>query len=87
MSTDDDRFVPVPVPVGDGRYDIGDDARLAIFEQLLHDWRFEEGVLTPEKKRQLAMLAAASVRAVLHEIGTLGAMHQPAPAQETERGR
>jgi hypothetical protein len=65
-----DRWEPVPVPLGDGRHDIGDDVRAAIVERLTSDWNRDPD-LTPEKARQLAMWAAASVRALLHELGTL----------------
>lgn len=79
-----ERYQPVPVPEGDGRHDIGDDARAAIVERLTSDWSRDPD-LTPEKVRQLAMWAAASVRALLHELGTLkdmGALHSsPAPSE------
>ena len=65
-----DRWEPVPVPQGDGRHDIGDDVRAAIVQRLIDDWSRDPD-LTPEKVRQLAMWAAASVRALLHELGTL----------------
>jgi hypothetical protein len=65
-----ERFQPVPVPRGDGRHDIGDDVRAAIVERLTSEWSRDPD-LTPEKARQLAMWAAASVRALLHELGTL----------------
>jgi len=67
---DRDRFVPVPVPLGDGRHDIGDDVRAAIVHRLIEEWRHDPD-LTPEKVRHLAMWAGASVRALLHELGTL----------------
>lgn len=65
-----DRWEPVPVPHGDGRHDIGDDVRAAIVKRLTSDWSHDPA-LTPEKVRQLAMWAGASVRALLHELGTL----------------
>lgn len=65
-----DRWEPVPVPLGDGRHDIGDDVRAAIVQRLTEDWSRDPD-LTPEKARQLAMWAGASVRALLHELGTL----------------
>ena len=49
---------------------IGDDVRAAIVQRLIDDWSRDPD-LTPEKVRQLAMWAAASVRALLHELGTL----------------
>jgi ribosomal protein L37AE/L43A len=67
---DDERWEPVPVPKGDGRHDIGDDVRAAIVQRLTEDWSRDPD-LTPEKVRQLAMWAGASVRALLHELGTL----------------
>lgn len=66
----DERWQPVPVPQGDGRYDIGDEVRAAIVERLQSDWSHDPD-LTPEKVRQLAMWAAASVRSLLHELGML----------------
>lgn len=74
---------PIPIPQGDGRHDIGDDARAAIVERLTADWSRDPD-LTPEKARQLAMWAAASVRSLLHELGTLkdmGALQPPAESQ------
>lgn len=65
-----DRWEPTPVPQGDGRHDIGDDVRAAIVHRLIDDWSRDPD-LTPEKARQLAMWAGASVRALLHELGTL----------------
>jgi len=65
-----DRWEPVSVPLGDGRHDIGDDVRAAIVERLTSDWSHDPD-LTPEKVRQLAMWAGASIRALLHELGTL----------------
>jgi hypothetical protein len=73
-----DRFEPVPVPQGDGRHDIGDDVRAAIVERLTSDWSCDPD-LTPEKARQLAMWAAASVRALFHELGTLRDAAAPRP--------
>ena len=67
-----DRWEPVPVPQGDGRHDIGDDVRAAIVQRLIDDWSRDPD-LTPEKVRQLAMWAAASVRALLHDRGANGA--------------
>ena len=69
-SADIERYHPVPVPRGDGRHDIGDDVRAAIVERLTSEWSRDPD-LTPEKARQLAMWAAASVRALFHELGTL----------------
>ena len=66
----DERWEPVPVPLGDGRHDIGDDMRAAIVKRLIEDWSRDRD-LTPEKVRQLAMWAGASVRALFHELGTL----------------
>jgi hypothetical protein len=65
-----DRWEPVPVPQGDGRHDIGDDVRAAIVNRLIEDWSRDRD-LSQEKVRQLAMWAGASVRALLHELGTL----------------
>lgn len=64
-------YEPVPVPRGDGRHDIGDDTRTAIFHRLHDDFTLAAPWLTAEQRKHLAMLAAASVRALLHEIGTL----------------
>ena len=66
----DHRYEPVPVPRGDGRHDIGDDVRAAIVERLVSDWSRDTD-FAPEKVRQLAQWAGASVRALLHELGTL----------------
>lgn len=66
----EERWQPVPVPLGDGRHDIGDDMRAAIVQRLISDWSHDPD-LTPEKARQLAMWAGASVRALLHELGML----------------
>ena len=65
-----DRWEPVPVPEGDGRNDIGDEVRAAIVRRLIDDWSHDPD-LTPEKARRLAMWAGASVRSLLHELGTL----------------
>jgi hypothetical protein len=65
-----ERWQPVPVPRGYGRHYIGDDVLAAIVERLTSDWSRDPD-LTPEKARQLAMLAGASVRSLLHELGTL----------------
>jgi hypothetical protein len=73
------RWEPVPVPQGDGRHDIGDDVRAAIVQRLMSDWSHDPD-LTPAKVRQLAMWAGASVRALLHEIGTLRDMTAAPPA-------
>lgn len=66
-----------PVPRGDGRHDIGDDTRAAIFHRLHDDFTLAAPWATAEQRRQLAMLAAASVRALLHELGTLRDMAAP----------
>lgn len=76
----DDRWQPTPTPIGDGRHDIGDDARAAIVRRLMDDWSRDPD-LSPEKVRQLAQWAAAAVRALLHELGTLRDM---ANADRTE---
>lgn len=65
-----DRWEPVPVPLGDGRHDIGDDVRAAIVRRLMDEWSRDPD-LTPERVRQLAMWAGASVRALMHELGML----------------
>ncbi len=70
MAETNDRWEPTPVPKGDGRHDIGDEMRAAIVERLISDWSRDPD-LSPEKVRQLAMWAGASVRALMHEIGTL----------------
>lgn len=44
--------------------------RAAIVHRLIEEWRHDPD-LTPEKVRHLAMWAGASVRALLHELGTL----------------
>jgi len=67
----EDRREPVPVPPGDGRHDIGDDTRATIFHRLHDDFTLAAPWATAEQRRHLAMLAAASVRALLHELGTL----------------
>lgn len=67
----DERWQPMPVPLGDGRHDIGDDARAAIFHRLHDDFTLAAPWMTAEQRRRLAMFAAASVRALLHELGTL----------------
>lgn len=78
---------PTPVPVGDGRHDIGDAARLAIYHRLMADW-CRDPDLAPEKKHHLAMFAAASVRALLHETGVLRDMAAvPAPHREPETSK
>lgn len=70
-----DTWQPVPIPQGDGRHDIGDDVRAAIVRHLMDDWSRDPD-LSPEKVRQLAMWAAASVRALLHELGALQDMQR-----------
>ena len=70
------RYQPVPVPQGDGRHDIGDDVRAAIFHRLHDDFTLAAPWANAEQRRQLAMLAAASVRALLHELGTLRDMEK-----------
>lgn len=70
----EDRWQPAPVPLGDGRHDIGDDTRAAIFHRLHDDFTLAAPWTTAEQRRQLAMLAAASVRALLHELGALREM-------------
>jgi hypothetical protein len=66
----DDRWQPVPVPLGDGRHDVGDAVRAAIAQRLIEDFgRLPE--LTPQQVHHLALFAAASVRSLLHELGTL----------------
>jgi hypothetical protein len=72
-----DRYEPVPVPLGDGRHDIGDDVRAAIFYRLHDDFTLAAPWLTAQQRKQLAMLAAASVRALLHELGTLRDLAAP----------
>jgi hypothetical protein len=67
--SENERWEPTPVPLGDGRHDIGDDTRVAIVRRLRED--FERTGMQPEQARQLAMLAAACVRALLHELGVL----------------
>lgn len=69
-----DRFEPTPVPPGNGRHDIGDNTRAAIFHRLHDDFTLAAPWLTAEQRRHLAMLAAASTRALLHELGTLRGM-------------
>jgi hypothetical protein len=54
----DDRWEPVPVPLGDGRHDIGDDVRAAIVQRLMSEWSRDPD-LTPEKVRHLAQWAGA----------------------------
>ena len=66
-----ERWEPAPVPRGDGRHDIGDETRAAIFHRLHDDFTLAAPWMTAEQRKQLAMLAAASVRALLHELGTL----------------
>lgn len=88
MTADDpmDRYEPVPVPLSDGRHDIGDDVRAAIVRRLIEEWSRDPD-LSPEKVRQLAMWAGASVRSLLHELGTLrdmGAVRGPGVEQEQE---
>ena len=61
---------------------VGDDVRAAIVQRLIDDWSRDPD-LTPEKVRQLAMWAAASVRALLHELGTLRLMLD-GPAEKSE---
>jgi hypothetical protein len=85
MTDRDDRFVPVPIPLGDGRHDIGDDVRAAIVSRLMDDWSHDPD-LRPEKVRQLAMWAAASVRSLLHELGTLRDAVLPADASPVGPG-
>ena len=83
----DDRWEPTPVPLGDGRHDIGDEMRLAIYRRLQDDWSRDPD-LSPEKVRRLAQWAAASVRALFHELGTLREMSDPraeADAQTIQR--
>lgn len=70
-TTEPERWQPTPIPAGDGRHDIGDDVRTAIFHRLHDDFTLAAPWMTAEQRRQLAMLAAASVRALLHELGTL----------------
>lgn len=79
-----DRWEPVPIPKGDGRHDIGDDARAAIFHRLHDDFTLAAPWLTAEQRKHLAMLAAASVRALLHELGTLRDMQAPLLSDEAQ---
>lgn len=65
------RFEPYPVPLGDGSHDIGDEARAAIARRLMEEFPLADPSLTSQQVRNLAMWAAASVRALLHELGTL----------------
>ena len=65
-----DDVTPYPVPRGDGRHDIGDDTRAAIYRRLVEEFGRVNGV-TQGQAHHLAMLAAASVRSLLHELGTL----------------
>jgi hypothetical protein len=58
--------------------DIGDDVRAAIVEKLMDEWNGDPD-LTPEKARQLAMWAAASVRSLLYDLGVLRAMADDEP--------
>lgn len=75
---------PAPVPKGDGRHDIGDDVRAAIVERLMSDWSGDPD-LSAEKVRYLAMWAGASVRALLHELGTLRDLAGEMPAVKARR--
>ncbi len=70
-----EHYESVPVPFIDSRHDIGDDVRSAIVQRLMEEWRLDPD-LTPKKVRELAMWAGASVRALLHELGTLRDMEQ-----------
>lgn len=72
----DGTFEPTPVPLGDGRHDIGDTVRAAIANRLIEEWAGDRD-LSPEKVRQMAMWAAASVRSLLHELGTLRDLVRP----------
>lgn len=79
MEKDEQRWEPVPVPLGDPRHDIGDDARAAIVERLMSDWsRLPD--LKPEQVKHLAMWAGASVRALLCELGVLRDMGEASSA-------
>jgi len=62
---------------------VGDDVRAAIVQRLIDDWSRDPD-LTPEKVRQLAMWAAASVRALLHELRDLEALMLDGPAEKSE---
>ncbi len=79
-----ERWQPTPIPQGDGRHDIGDDMRAAIVARLTEDWSRDPD-LTPEKARQLAMWAAASVRSLFHELGSLREMAAADAHDETRR--
>jgi len=72
-----------PVPRGDDRHDIGDDTRAAIARRLCEGFQRFDPSLSTEQARRLAMFAAADVRALLSELGTLLDMSQP--VQETEK--
>lgn len=80
----DERWQPTPVPLGDGRHDIGDDVRAAIVRRLTEDWDSVSD-LPPAKVRQLAMWAGASIRALLHELGTLRDLSQPPSTNQQAR--
>ena len=89
MSND---WTPSPVPLlpadehGRVPHDIGDDMRAAIVRRLIDDWSGDPD-LSPEKARALAMWAGASVRALIYEIGVLGASQAiPAVAGTVEQG-
>lgn len=58
---------PGPDPVGDG-------CRAAIANRLITDFALCHGDVPEEKRRQMAMLAAASVRSLMGELQTLKGM-------------
>ncbi len=67
---------PTPVPLGPdpSRHDIGDDTRVAIVRRLIEDFARGYPAVDEETRRQMAMLAAASVRALLAELSVLKEM-------------
>lgn len=85
-----DRWEPTPVPLGDdpSKHDIGDDVRTAIVHRLIDDFALGHAEVPVETRRQMAMLAAASVRALMAELSvlrTMGAPSDPPSLTETER--
>lgn len=67
-----ERWEPVPTPRGPDP--VGEDGRVAIYRRLTEDFAHCHGEVPEETRRQMAMLAAASVRALLSELAALNGM-------------
>lgn len=74
-------ITPVPLlpPDENGKvpHDIGDEARAAIAQRLIEAFTELAPALSAETVRQLAMIGAANVRALLYELGVLRVLTSP----------